>query len=942
MMRSFAKFVFLGFLLLLASSRQTAHVSASVVGGLKNNATNLGRERISFNAGWLFSRFTKNPDGLMYDLRPDMPRGTNAQALKPWILSSGNDFIAISADRHEWPDGNPGGDVDFVQEAFNDSDWETVNLPHDWAIGGPFYTGPEGQNTVNGGMGRLPVHGVGWYRKKWTVTSADEERSVYLDIDGAMSYAMVWLNGHLVGGWPYGYNSFRLDLTRHLRRGVNQLAVRIDNPTDSSRWYPGAGLYRNVWLTKTNRVHVGYFGTYISSKDVSAKAATLDLVVNVESNANTSQDIRVLTDVFNLDPQTGETGEKVASFIPESFSIPAGGEKWVNSSTKVENPKLWGPAPSQEPNLYVAITRLLTGNQTVLDTYETRFGVRSVEYNPTRGLIVNGEPIRIRGVNQHHDLGALGAAFNSRAAQRQLEILHDMGCNAIRTSHNPPAPELLDLADGMGFLVLDEIFDSWEQKKTKSDFYHIFPDWHEPDLRSMIRRDRNHPSVVIWSVGNEVGEQGTQKGFTLGTKLARIVHEEDATRPVMASINSAKPGSSFPKAFDLIALNYQGEGVRYGPEYSQLVGGSRTPPLYQAFHDAFPDRMIFGSETASALSTRGTYLFPVTPATGAPVNDTYGGDSAALRVSAYELYSADFGSSADAVFAAQDAHPFVAGEFVWTGWDYLGEPTPYYRARSAYSGIVDLAGFPKDRFFLYRARWRPDLRTAHILPHWTWSGPGLHPGSGSANRTGLVTPVHVFSAADEAELFVNGASQGRRSRRSGTGSGGSGSSEKKEEEVTAYRFRWDKVVYAPGEVHVTTYKDGEPWAEASVRTAGRAVELRVTADRDVLSAERSAADAGSKRDLVFVRVEVVDEEGQIVPGADDTVTFTVSGPGMLVATDNGDPADMVAFGSAKRKAFSGLALAIMRAEEDAAPGGEIKVVAEGEGLSAGEITIRVV
>ncbi|KAF2250550.1 glycoside hydrolase family 2 protein [Trematosphaeria pertusa] len=733
------------------------------------------------------------------------------------------------------------------------------------------------------------------------MTSLDKGKSIYLDLDGAQSYAIVWLNGHLVGGWPYGYARFRLDLTPYMKfDGEDQLAIRLDNPLDSSRWYPGGGIYRNVWLTKVEKVHVAQWGTYVTTEDVSEESAKVNLALQVENKGNSSQQVQVVTEVYVVDSHTGEAGEKVAEFPQATLNLAGAGKQQINQSITIQNPALWGPLPSQTPNMYVAITRISSRNGT-MDTYETPFGIRSLTYSGDDGLLVNGEHIRIQGVNQHHDLGAIGAAFNVRAATRQLEILREMGVNAIRTSHNPPAPELLDLTDRMGFLVFDEIFDTWQHNKTANDFHLIFDDWHEPDLRAFIRADRNHPSIFVWSVGNEVAEQQTNEtGAAVAEMLRDIVHEEDPTRPVTASMNSAKPYQPFPRVFDVLSLNYQGEGIRDTPAYSQLRGIA-TPPQYPAFHSAFPGKMLMTSESAAALSTRGTYIFPVANLTSAPVNDTSGGNSTSLQVSDYSLYSADFGASPDKVFSSQDRNPFVAGEFVWSGFDYLGEPTPYYDARSSYFGPIDLAGFPKDRFYLYQARWRSDLKMAHILPHWTWP-----------DRVGKVTPVHVFSSGDEAELFVNGESQGRKTK---------GEYE--------YRFRWDEVVYAPGELHVVTYKNGTEWADATVKTAGPAASLRLAADRTSITADGD--------DLSFITAVVLDAEGNVVPMADNEITFDVSGAGELVATDNGDPADFTAFPSPQRKAFSGLALAIVRGKAGAA--GSMTVTASAEGLEAGTVAV---
>jgi beta-galactosidase len=877
-----------------------------------------GREVISINNNW---RFTKgdpgDANGMAYDVRPEVTdrtdnlvadtRPTEAikaaasdKVFKRWILPTANDFIKDPAKHHQRPPGNPGANVSYVQNAFNDASWEKVQLPHDWAIKGPFYTGAN--PIVGGGMGRLPIHGIGWYRRKLNITTKDKNKTIYLDIDGAMSYAMVWLNGNLVGGWPYGYNSFRLDLTPYIKPGGdNQLAIRLDNPLNSSRWYPGAGIYRNVWLTKVNPVHVAQWGTFISCREVSGSSATVDLAINIKNKSDANRNVEVVTEVFALDGQMKKTA-KVAAFPKILSAVAAGKEVTVKYSVTIKNPLLWGPPPAQKPNLYVAVTRLYANGKTV-DQYETQFGIRSITFDPVKGLFVNGQPLRIQGVNQHHDLGALGAAFNTRAAERQLEILKEMGCNAIRMAHNPPAPELLHLTDRMGFLVIDEIFDSWERKKTPLDFHLIFPEWYEADTRSFIRRDKNHPSVIAWSYGNEVGEQYTdEEGAALAGKLRDMVKEEDDTRPATASMNYAKPEMPFSKVMDIISLNYQGEGIRDAPAYAELKG-IRTSPLYPSFQKQFPDKRILSSETSSALSTRGSYLFPVFDGISAPVSEGIGGDGKQQQVSAYELYTAAFGASPDKVFRSQDQHPYVAGEFVWSGWDYLGEPTPYYTARSSYSGIIDLAGFPKDRFYLYQARWRPDYKMAHILPHWSWP-----------ERVGQVTPVHVFSSGDEAELFLNNQSLGR-----------------KKKGAYEYRFRWDSVIYKPGELRVVTYKTGERWAADTVRTAGDAKQLRLVADRSKIRPDA--------RDLSFITVTVMDEKGLIVPRANNRIAFAVTGAGEIVATDNGDPADLESFHSKERKAFNALALVIIRAKPGVA--GPIKLTAKSAGLPTAELIINV-
>ena len=870
-----------------------------------------GRERLLLNDGWRFQK--DDPAGttvdLRYDVRPEVGRRRDdgpadakpeeaarlAEAaktvLKPWILPTANPLIKDPAKRHVRPAGDPGSDVPCVQAAFDDRGWQPVTLPHDWAIAGPFI-----RTGDVGGMGRLPSWGIGWYRRKLDIPASDEGKRLFLEVDGAMSYATVWLNGRLVGGWPFGYSSWRVDLTPYVvPGGVNQLAIRLDNPPASSRWYPGGGLYRNVWLTKVSPVHVDQWGTFVTTPEVSRDSASVSLAVTLANTSAENAAVTVATELFTLDAAGARTGDAVAKFSPVDLVVGAGERATTRGTLALANPRLWGPPPTQTPHRYIAVTRVTRGGE-LIDTYETKFGIRDLKFDPERGVLVNGEKITLQGVNQHHDLGALGAAFNVRAAERQLEILREMGCNAIRMAHNPPAPELLELTDRMGFLVINESFDCWERRKTPLDFHLIFPDWSEPDMRALVRRDRNSPSVILWSIGNEVGEQYTDvAGAAVAKRLHDITREEDPTRPTTTAMNWAKPDMPLPAVVDVINLNYQGEGIRQEPEFDG-TDRIRTPPQYPHFRAKFPGKVIMTSESASAFSSRGIYLFPVSPLVSAPVRDGRGGDSRNRHVTAYELHAVDFGSTADKVFASLDRHPYVAGEFVWTGWDYLGEPTPYYSSRSSYSGIIDLAGFPKDRFWLYQARWRPEHPMAHLLPHWTWP-----------ERAGQVTPVHVFTSGDEAELFINGRSLGR-----------------KQKGAFEYRLRWDEVVYEPGVVEVVAYKDGREWARDTVRTAGEAAAIALQPDRATIRADGY--------DLAFITARVTDAEGVTAPRAAHRLHFTVEGPGEIVATDNGDPRSFEPFPSPTREAFSGLCLVIVRAK----PGrtGPIKVTAAGEGLSA--------
>lgn len=877
------------------------------------------RERILLDTDWKFFKYDsqQKTDNLIYDLRPavneDLDRiaadakptmavkiQDTAYVLKPWILPTGNAFIKDSSKHFKRPKGNPGEDFPFVRAKFDDQTWNTITLPHDWAIKGPFYT--EAKPVIGGGMGRLPLQGVAWYRKKIYISKADAKKSIFLDIDGAMSYAMVWLNGKLVGGWPYGYSSWRLDLTPYLLPDAdNQLAIRVDNPPSSSRWYPGAGLYRNVWLTKTNAVHVTQYGTFVRTSKISKQSAQLDLDVTVDNKSQRIENVEMRTEIYRLDEQGKPIGAPVAKIPVRKISIIAGGQQTITGSTIIKDPALWFPVGAGKAHLYTAVTLVKKADET-LDHYQTNFGIREIIFSPDKGLTVNGQHVYIKGVNQHSDLGALGMAFNRRAAERQLEMLREMGCNAIRMAHNPPSPELLELTDQMGFLVIDEIYDSWERKKTPLDFHLIFPEWSEQDLRALIRRDKNHPSVILWSYGNEVGEQYTDHaGAQVAKRLYEIAKDEDPTRLTTLAMNYAKPDMPLPGHADVIGLNYQGEGIRDGAAYHGLKGIT-TPPMFPSFHNKFPNKTILSTENAAAVSSRGTYLFPVYKGNSSPLRDTIGGDALSHQVSAYELYSVDFGASADKVFATMAKHTYVAGGFAWSGWDYIGEPTPYYSSRSSYFGIIDLAGFKKDRFYLYQSQWLPEFPMAHILPHWTWP-----------ERIGQTTPVHLFTSGDEAELFLNGKSLGR-----------------KKLDPYTFRLRWDEVIYEPGELRAKVYKNGKKWAEDIVKTTGKAAGLALTPDRHSLNADG--------KDLSFITVRVVDRDSLTIPRANDLIEFELEGPGEIIATDNGDPTDMNSFTLLRRKAFNGLCLVVVRTKANMA--GEIRLTAKSSGAIRSELVIK--
>ena len=773
------------------------------------------RERISLNTDW---RFQKGD-----------PSGAEGQLvyskIKDWVTATGNEFVLTSgAAKPNRPAGNLGEAVSYTQRNYDDSGWRQLNLPHDWGIEGPF------NQDYPGETGKLPWWGVGWYRKHFTVPVADKGKHLLLEIDGAMSYASVWLNGKFVGGWPYGYASFALDLTPYIEFGAeNVLAIRLDNPPDSSRWYPGGGIYRNVWLVKTAPVHVAHWGTYVTTPEVSASAATVNIRTTFDNDTSALAALIVKTQIYELNPDAQKRGAMVATVSPLSLKVSAGASEISETSIRVVRPKLWN---LQRPNLYEAVTTIEQDGKLV-DRYETTFGIRTIKFDTKQGFFLNGEHVRLNGVCDHHDLGPLGSALNLRALERQLEILKEMGVNAIRTSHNPPAPELLELADRMGFPALYMTGYGATAGKRKNDYHLLFDDWHEKDWRAELRRDRNHPSVILWSTGNEIGEQRTPEGQKVAEELVRIAHEEDPTRPATAACNYTEAGyNGFQKMMDVFGYNYK-------------------PAEYGKFHESNPAIPLFASETASTVSSRGVYFFPV--------SDDKSKGLADFQVSSYDLYAPRWATPPDAEFKGQDESPFVAGEFVWTGFDYLGEPTPYDRdstallnftnaaeqeraaqalkqtgkikapSRSSYFGIVDLDGFKKDRFYIYQARWRPEFAMAHILPHWNWP-----------ERVGQATPVHVYTSGDEAELFLNGRSLGRKKK---------GQFE--------YRLRWDDVVYEPGELRVVAYKNGKRWAEDVVKTTGAASRLMLKADRTTINADGY--------DLSFITVTVADKDGLLVP-----------------------------------------------------------------------------
>ena len=770
----------------------------------------------------------------------------------------------------------------YHSAVFDDSLWEDVTVPHDWAIYGPFDAGNDAQvvaitqnfetqaSLKTGRTGGLPYVGTGWYRTRFDLDGFDSSKNVDILFDGAMSHAQVYLNGNYVGRWPYGYNSFHFDITPFLNKNGkdNVLAVRLENLPESSRWYPGAGLYRNVHIVMTDKVHIPIWGTQIVCSDVTARSADVHLEAKLENPEGKPYSVR--TEIVS------DKGKKV--FESSDFECVEGG---FSQDFTLSKPSLWSP---ESPSLYKALTHIIVDNEEV-DCYTTTFGVRSIELVADKGFFLNGEVRKVRGVCNHHDLGPLGAAVNEAALRRQLTLLKEMGCDAIRTSHNMPAPELVRLCDEMGFMMMLEPFDEWDIRKCRNGYHLEFEEWAEKDMVNMLHQYRNSPSVVFWSIGNEVPSQCYASGYETAKYLIDICKREDPTRFITCGMDQVLCvlDNGLASLLDVPGFNYRVH-------------------LYQQAYDTLSHKLVLGSETASTISSRGVYKFPVkvTPRVHHPD----------LQTSSYDVEYCSWSNLPDDDFAMADDYTWENGQFVWTGFDYLGEPTPYnvMPNHSSNFGIIDLASIPKDRYYLYRSQWRQDVKTLHVLPHWTWPG-----------REGEVTPVFVYTNYPEAELFVNGKSQGRRSFT-------------KDERLGRYRLMWNDVKYESGEIKVVAYDaDGKPCEEKTVRTAGEPYALQLKADRKRLSADG--------KDLCYVEVSMVDKDGNLCPHASELVSLTAEGDGgAFRAAANGDPTCLDLFHTGQMHLFSGKLTAIVQAS---ATGGTVTLKASAEGVKDGTITIKV-
>ncbi len=769
--------------------------------------------------------------------------------------------------------------ADASKIEYNDAAWQSVIVPHDWAIYGPFDKEIDKQvvqitqnnekvaTEKTGRTGALPFIGVGWYRTKLSLPEFTEGKKAILSFDGAMSNAQVFVNGQKVGYWPYGYSYFYFDITSYLKPNAeNIIAVRLENFPFSSRWYPGAGLYRKVRLIVKNNESFQQWAHFITTPFVSTELAK----VNIRSKVQ-GENLSIKTIIRNA------KGKIVAE---KSVSERFGDE--IEQNIAVQNPQLWSP---ETPYLYTAELQLYKGN-VLIDTETVRFGIRTIRYSAEKGFELNGKVTKFKGVCLHHDLGPLGAAINKAALRRQLTILKDLGCNAIRSSHNMPSLEQLELCDEMGFLFLAESFDEWKKPKVKNGYNLYFDEWAEKDVVNLVQTTRNHPCIVMWSSGNEVPDQWGEAGVKRAKWLQDIFHREDPTRPVTVGMDQVKAvmENGFGAIMDIPGLNYRVN-------------------LYEEAYKRFPQGFLLGSETASTVSSRGVYKFPVKEYKDKTYPDQ--------QCSSYDLEACNWSNIPEVDFEMQDDKPWVIGEFVWTGFDYLGEPTPYdnfWPSRSSYFGICDLAGLPKDRYYLYRSRWNTSNETLHILPHWTWPG-----------REGEVTPVFVYTNYNSAELFVNGKSQGIQRKN-------------KNSKLERYRLMWMNVKYEPGIIKVVAYDDnGKPVVEKSVETAGKPYALKLEADRTQIHADGD--------DLSYVTVSVVDKKGNLCPTASNQLKFDVKGAGKFRAVCNGDATSLEQFHLPTMKTFNGKLVVTLQSSEN---GGNIELIASGTGIKSGKIVIKTI
>lgn len=803
----------------------------------------------------------------------------------------------------------------FATPQYDDRHWQSVRIPHDWAIYGPFSYNNDRQHLAiaqdgqreamehAGRTGGLPFVGVGWYRRQLDLGAPDLVGKRYrLVFDGAMSHAEVYVNGHKVGYWPYGYNSFHFDITPYLQpRGANILAVRLDNKPESSRWYPGAGLYRHVHLITTDRLHVAHWGTQLTTPEVSSEHARIEVKTGIAGLGSLAGDQRLTIQTAILDPSGHIVGQQEAT---NYFAGRAATDSLYRTSYELRQPKLWD---IKQPNLYKYVVRLLIGGE-VVDSDTTTFGIRSLKLVENEGFYLNGRKVKFQGVCLHHDQGPLGAVVNTASYRRQIRMMQDMGVNAIRTSHNMPAPEFVRLCDEMGMMLMAESFDGWREPKVPNGYNLYYDEWHERDLVNELHQYRNSPSIVMWCIGNEVSEQWRYEGVKRARRLQEICHREDPTRPVTNGMDNpyAVLHNGMAALLDVPGFNYR-------------------PFVYDSAHRVLPQGYVLGSETASTVSSRGVYKFPVERKSMAKYPDH--------QASGYDVEHCNWSNLPEDDWLWHEDRPWTMGEFIWTGFDYLGEPTPYYSewpSHSSLFGAVDLAGIPKDRYWLYRSHWNKEATTLHILPHWTWPG-----------REGETTPVFVYTSYPEAELFINGKSQGRVKKDTTVRLDDTFADKAKGllteraqrqfERQRRYRLMWLEAKYEPGTIKVVAYDAaGRPAETRELHTAGKAHRLELSVDRSQLVA--------GQQDIAFIRVRVVDKAGNLVPHDERLVNFSVTGAGAFRAAAAGNPASLDLFHLPRHHLFSGELTALVEAGDQA---GQITFTASAKGLKSASLTLSV-
>lgn len=736
-----------------------------------------------------------------------------------------------------------GDNKTYSQSDFDHVSWRNLHLPHDWSIEGKF----DSINPAGNAGGALPG-GIGWYRKAFSIHSSSKDKKTFIEFDGIYRNSEVWINGNYLGKWPYGYTTFRYDLTPHLQYGTqkNIIAVRVDNSQQpNSRWYSGSGIYRDVRLISTGTTSIAHWGLFITTPIITKNEATVNLNIKLESENKSP--VSIQSKIFDAQGKLVVQIQSTNPVIGKPF----------NQTIIVKIPILWSV---KNPYLYRLETKIFQKNK-LTDTYNSTFGIRYFDFDKDKGFSLNGEFLKIFGVCMHHDLGALGAAFNKSAARRQLQILKDMGCNAIRTAHNPPAPQVLDLCDEMGFLVMDESFDMWAKKKNKYDYFSDFPEWHQKDLEAMVLRDRNHPSVFMWSIGNEIREQFDSTGITIARNLVKFVKDIDPTRPVTCTLSENDPKKNFiyqSGALDVVGLNYHIEA-------------------YENFPKTYPGEKFIATENVSGLASRGHYDMPADSLRFWPPSSQYKyvpDGNTDYTVSAYDNVAAYWGSTHEQTWRIIKKHPYLAGLFVWSGFDFLGEPVPYpYPARSSYYGIIDLAGFPKDVYYMYQSEWT-EKPVLHLMPHWNW-------------QKGQDVDVKAYyNNADEAELFLNGKSLGKRKRAD-----------------TAFHVLW-RVPFKPGELKAVTYKSGKKILEKIIRTVGKPAKIELIADRNIVNLKEN--------ELAFITIRVLDKDNNLVPDANDLVTVETSNNAQVIAMDNGYPADLNIMRDNQHHVYKGLGLVIIK------------------------------